>query len=132
MSNIFKEALVAKLRFASVKGSITTEQLFDLPLTSRNGFDLDSVAKAVNFELKQLAEESFVATTHSPEKAMTELALDVVKEIIADKLEAAARAAAAASKNVEKQKLLAILAKKTDEQLEGLSVEELQARIAAL
>lgn len=130
--NIFEQASRQALRFESNRGDLTTEQLWTLPLTSRNGFDLDSVARAIAHGLKDLGEESFVETRSNPAKATFELKLEVVKFIIADKQAAAAEATLRAEKAQQKEKLLNILGKKQDAELEGLSAEEIKARIEAL
>lgn len=132
MTNLFKYAAISKLRFPSVRGDLTTEQLWDLPLESKSGFDLDSVAKAVNKELKAQAEESFVATTTNPAKGQLEVKLEIVKEVIADKIAAAESSRAAKARSAERQTLLEILHNKKAGELQELSVEELEKRISAL
>jgi hypothetical protein len=130
--NIFEQATRRKLRFASMRGEVTTELLWDIPLTSKTGFDLDSIAKGVNKELKATAEESFVATEHNPAKVELEIKLDVLKHIIAVKLAEAEDRKKASERAAEKQRLLDILHEKKDEALKDLSVEELQQRLDAL
>lgn len=132
MSNIFKQAAQLKMRFPSVRGFLIAEQLFDLPLTSKNGFDLDTVAKDVNKLLKEQAEESFVSTTENPQATTYQLMLDIVKEIIADKLAEAAAARTRSANAAERQRLLALLDEKNNDELKGLSKEELQKRINEL
>ena len=132
MSNIFKQAAQLKMRFPSVRGFLIAEQLFDLPLTSKNGFDLDTVAKDVNKLLKEQAEESFVSTTDNPLASVYQVMLDIVKEIIADKLAEAAAARTRSSNAAERQSLLALLDEKNKDELKGLSKEELQKRISEL
>lgn len=130
--HIFEKASRQKLRFVSVRGDITTEQLWDLPLTSRNGFDLDSVAKAVNQELKQVAEESFVATSANPAKATLELKLEIVKHVIAARIEAADTAKKRAENKAERERLMELLHAKKDQELMGKTPEEIQAMIDKL
>lgn len=132
MSNIFKQAAQMKMRFPSVRGFLIAEQLFDLPLTSKNGFDLDTVAKDVNKLLKEQAEESFVSTTENPLASVYQVMLDLVKEIIADKLAEAAAARTRSENAAERQRLLALLDEKNNDELKGLSKEELQKRINEL
>lgn len=132
MSNTFKQAAQLKMRFPSVRGFLIAEQLFDLPLTSKNGFDLDTVAKDVNKLLKEQAEESFVSTTENPQATAYQLMLDIVKEIIADKLAEAAAARTRSANAAERQRLLALLDEKNNDELKGLSKEELQKRISEL
>jgi hypothetical protein len=130
--NIFEEATRLALRFNSNKGSLTTEQLWTMPLTHTSGFDLDTVAKQVSRELKANTEESFVTPTTSAAQSACELRLAVVKHIIAVKLAEVEDRKQAASRKAEKQRLMEILADKQDAGLKELSVEEIQKRIDAL
>ena len=87
MDNLFLQATREKFRFESPKGDLSVEQLWDLPLTSRTGFDLDTVAKAVNADLKASNEESFVNVNNNPAVSRLQAKLEVVKAIIEVKLE---------------------------------------------
>jgi len=59
--SLFETASKNKLRFSSIKGNLTTEDLWDLPLTSKSGrICLDNIAKQLYKELKDSTEESFV------------------------------------------------------------------------
>jgi len=129
MSNIFEIATRQKLRFTSTKGVLSVEQLWDVPLRSRDDFNLNAVAKAASKALKEVSEESFVETKKTAEHAEREAAMEIVKYIIDIKLAEEAAAAARATKKQEKEKLLQILAEK---QAGKLSEKELQKRIAAL
>jgi len=125
----FEKATREKFRYPSTKGLLTTEQLWELPLTAKSGFSLDDVAKAVNAELKAIDTESFVATETNPVKATLETKLEVVKHVIAIRLAEDQSAKAAAAKKLEKEKLLAVLGRKQDAVLENLTEAELLARI---
>lgn len=130
--NIFEQATRQKFRFKSIKGDLTVEQLWDMPLTSKNGFDLDTVANEVNSDLKACSRESFVNTNHNPAVDRLAAKLEVVKHIIAVKLAEADERAKAADRKAEKERLLEILHQKKDQDLLGLSREELEKRIADL
>lgn len=135
MINIFEYATKNKLRFKSSRGELTVEQLWDVPLRSKNGddgFDLNMVAKSVNAELKEVSEESFVETTKTAHHARLEMALDVVKYVIDAKLDAETRAKKRSENKLEKEKLMSILAEKQTGKLSELTEKELQRRIAAL
>ena len=84
--NLFEYASRNKLRFASVKGEINAEQLWDVPLRSRDDFNLDAVAKNANRAFKAATEESFVNLEPKPEHVRLETALEVVKYVIAVKI----------------------------------------------
>lgn len=130
---LFQLASRQKFRFQSVKGELTVEQLWDLPLQSRSGFDLDTIAKLVNSDLKRVTEDSFVTTARAnPGKVQLEQKLELVKVIIAQRLADNEAANLAADRAAERDKLLAIRAQKQDENLGSLSLEEIDAKIAAL
>lgn len=130
MSN-FEKAAKLKLRFPSNRGQLTTEDLFDLPLTSKSGFDLDSIAKAVNRELKDSSEESFVAPA-KPASAIDSLRLEIVKSVIATKVAERDERAAKAEKKQKRDRLLELLANKEDAALAELTPEQIREQLAAL
>ncbi|MNQ55358.1 hypothetical protein D3C85_694510 [compost metagenome] len=130
--NLFELASRQKIRFASSKGDLTVEQLWDLPLSSKVGFDLDSVAREVNSKLKAAGEESFVETRVNLAKARLELAMELVKHIIGVRLAEREANLKSMENKAERARLTEILHSKKDDELKGLSVEELEARIANL
>ena len=136
-TNIFEYATRTKLRFTSMRGELTLEQLWDVPLRAAIGragddFHLNAVAKAANKAWKDISEESFVETTKTPEHVRRETALEVVKYVIDTKLAEEEIAKKRADNKLEKEKLLGILAEKQAGKLSELSEKELQKRIAAL
>lgn len=131
-TNLFEYATRNKLRFASSKGDLTVEQLWDVPLRSTDGFNLDVIARSANKSFKDATEESFVATTRLPAHTRLEMTLEVVKRVIEVKLTAEADAKRRAENKTEREKLLAILAEKQAGKLSELTEKELQKRIAAL
>lgn len=132
MTDLYKYAAQTELRFSSVRGELTAEQLFDLPLTSKNGFDLDSVAKAVNAELKACSEESFVQAKSNPKQKYYEVALDIVKDVIATQLAINAEVLARQHRSEERRKLLDAIAAKKDQVLSQASLDELEKKLAEL
>jgi len=130
--NIFEQATRRAIRFESAKGDLSVEQLWDLPLQSRNQFDLDTVAKTVNRQLNAVTEESFVSVRENPAKETLSLKLEIVKHIISVKLQEAEEARNRATKASEKEKLLRLLDEKQNEALRALTPEEIQERLKAL
>lgn len=130
--NFFETASRTKIRFPSTKGRISVEDLWDLPLSSKSGFDLDSVAKAVNSDLRSATEESFVATSSNPAKAGLELQLEIVKHIIAVRLKENEEQRNREARMEERRRLLQVLETKQDEKMRGMSAEEILARISEL
>lgn len=132
MDNLFLQATREKFRFESPKGDLSVEQLWDLPLTSRTGFDLDTVAKAVNADLKASNEESFVNVNNNPAVSRLQAKLEVVKAIIEVKLAQAEATKKRFEKAAERQRLMEVLHSKKDQELQGLSVEEIERRLSQL
>lgn len=132
MSDLFERATRAKFRYPSTKGDLNTEQLFDLPLTAKNDFSLDAVAKGINASLKVANEESFVEPASNPARGELAAKLDVVKAVIAYKIAENERRRAASDKASQKQFLLDLLDKKRASALGELSIDEIQARLNAL
>lgn len=130
-TNLFERASRQAFRFASNRGELTTEQLWALPLTSKSGFDLDSVAKLVNAALKADTEESFVKQS-SWMSEQCSAKLDVVKHIIAFKIAERDAASVAVERAAKRAKLLEILERKQDSALEAMTAEEIAAQLADL
>jgi hypothetical protein len=132
-TNIFEYATRNKLRFASPRGAITVEDLWDVPLRSRDGFDLNALAKAANKAVKDIAEENFVdVAVRTPEHTRREMALAIVKHVIDTKIAEEEAAKKRAENKIERDKILAVLAEKQDGKLSALPEKELLRRAAAL
>lgn len=130
--DLFCYATRNKLRFASTRGELSVETLWDVPLRSSDGFNLDAIAKTANRNLKDATEESFVTATRTPAVTRLEMTLEVVKSVIATKLADEVAAKQRAENKIKKEKLLAILAEKQDGKLSELSEKELKKQIAEL
>lgn len=133
MENLFLLASRSKFRFNTTSGVITAEDLWDLPLTSPPGnkANLDDIAKALNKQLKEASEESFV----TPVTARTnevQAKFDLVRFVIKSKMEERDAAKALADKAATKQKIMGLIEKKKDEALAGKPVEELQALLNSI
>lgn len=123
---MYKKALKMKLRFATTKGRLTVEDLFELRLT-----DLNNIAIELDKKLSETPRKSFISDI-APDTAEDELRFNIVKDIITTKLAARNAAQDAKAKTAEKAQLTEILHRKKSQALENLSVEELEAKLAAL
>ena len=121
---MFKQATKQKLRFATNKGYLSVEDLWDLSLPS-----LDKIAVALDEELAKSPRKSFI-TDNTPKNDELELKFNIVKEIIATKMKEKSDKEIAKDKAAEKARLTELLAKKRSEKLESLSEEELMKRLA--
>lgn len=130
--NLFEFASRHKIRFTSKRGALSVEQLWDVPLRSLDGFDLDAVAAEASRVVRDLADGSFVKPGRTPAQEKAEVALEVVKHIIQVKLDAEEEEAEKAANREERANLLRILAEKQGEKLSDLTERELQSRIDSL
>ena len=125
MEQLFIKASRLKLRF-NYKGSQSVDDLWDLPLTA-----LDSIFKDLNKKVKAQAEESLL-NTRSKEDELTEMAIEIIKFVVATK-QAENKAKVDAQERKQKiQRLLEIKDKKQNESLESMSLEDIDKTIAAL
>lgn len=123
---MYKEALKMKLRFATSKGNLSTEDLFSLNLQ-----DLDKIAVGLDGELSKSPKKSFISDV-TPETKVVELRFNIVKDIINTKLAEKVAKEQSKEKQAKKAQLMEILARKQAESLENLSEEELLKRIQEL
>lgn len=124
---MFEKAARMKLRFESPKGALTAEDLWDLPLAASAGrASLNEVAKGISRMLKETGEEDFVHKVSKSDEVLA-LKLDIVKHVIAVRVAENEAAAQASARKEQKEKLLELIAKKQDQQLEGKSLDELMA-----
>lgn len=123
---MYKVASKMKLRFATVKGNLSVEDLWDLSLTA-----LDKMAVAIDDEISKSPRKSFIAET-TPENEVAKLKLDILKDIIETKMKEKNDKESEKRKQSERNRLLEILAKKEEASLENLSIEELKKKIAEL
>jgi hypothetical protein len=124
--NIYKEGLRQGLRF-EYKGLLSIEQLMrDLTLE-----ELDGIFKALNAEKRLQSEESLLAGK-TPASSQLDLKIEIVKDVVATLLKEKSDRQDAAAKAAQKQKVLEIIARKQDTQLEGMSLEELERMVSGL
>lgn len=128
---MFEQASKMKLRFVTNRGSVTTEDLWDLPLTNSGGFSLDCVAKALNKAVNESEEESFVVKK-STANVLVKLKFDIVKHVIKVKLDEITVNKKAAETKAKKERILSILADKEDDALKNESPEELKKILDSL
>lgn len=130
--NLLLIALSTGMRFPSVRGQITTEDLFSLPLTAANGFSLDGVAKQVNQGLKALGEESFVDQGDAAQRTTLTEMLDTVKLVIDFRQEQNKAAVAKRERRERRTKLLAALEDRENSDLAAMSKEDILKQLEEL
>lgn len=126
---MFEKATRMRLRFETTAGLIDVEDLWQLPLTSNKGRpNLDDIAKDLHKKLKNDDEVSFVYKDKKPE-SLDQLRFDIVKHIIDVKIAEREAEADATARKEKKQKILALIAEKQDENLRGMTLEQLTAMV---
>jgi len=124
-NNIFEVASRLKLRFSGVRGNLSIEDLWDLSEQNLNSIYTALAAESRNSEVESLI-------TPNAEDAALTLKKDLVRHVFGvKKAEREARAARAQVRE-QYQQLLEIKARKQNEELEGLELAELNAKIAEL
>ena len=123
--SIFKEAAKLKLRFKA-KGNMSVEDLFDLPLTSKDGVSLNDIAKEIYKNIKEDSGIDFVGEVIETDR-IEELKLQIVKEIIKDKKDDIKRKEESEVKKSHNANIDKLIAAKEAEALSNLSIEDLKA-----
>lgn len=132
--NYFLIATRLKARFPSSAGNLDIEDLWSLPLTSTTGkANLNDIAKSLHNQLNESREPVFVESARAaPVDKKLEAAFNVVIEIIKIREAENKAAADARAKAEQKQKILTILAERSDQALTQKTDDELKALLASL
>ena len=120
---MYKEASRLQLRFATTKGSLSTEQLWSLSLT-----ELDALALNLENEYKNSGKKSFL-TARSQKDKIAKLKFDVVLDILNTKVEEAEEERVKKENKEHNQKILSLIQEKRDENLRGKSLKELEGML---
>ena len=124
MEKLFETASRMRVRF-NYRGVITTEDLWDLDVRA-----LDYIYKQLMVAKKESETESLLEEKKT--NPILEVQIEVVKHIFNVKVEERKAAELQAENAAKKQKILAILARKQDAELENKSAEELEELIKDL
>ena len=128
MDELYKKASKQKLRFRSEKGLVSVEDLWDIPLLSKRSTSVDNIAKLLNAELKTDMEESFVIPV-TKQKTITELKFEIVKDVIKTRQEDAKLRENKSLKKANKERIMALIADKENDELKGKTKAELEKMI---
>lgn len=119
----FKLASQQKLRFQTNKGSLSTEQLWDLSLE-----DLDALAVSLETEHKESGKKSFLVKTSLKDKT-AKLRFDVALDVLNTKVEEMQAAQEALEIKEHNKKIIQLISEKQDESLKGKSIKQLEAML---
>jgi hypothetical protein len=130
---LLEQAVRNKIRFATPKGQLSVEDLFDLDSSQASLNFLDGLAVALDDQLKSKAGKRTSFIKPEPTRAdFTQLRMDIVLFVLNEKLARRDARLAAAAKAEQKQQLLAALDAAEKGELSKKSPDELRAMIAAL
>ena len=120
---MYKQAAILGLRIQTTKGLLSVDQLWTLKLK-----DLSDSLKALkkNSTKTSDSELDFLEETTKID-VISELAFEIMKDVYLTKLEEAKRVKEDAEVKAYNQKIIEIIARKQDQDLENKSLEELQA-----
>lgn len=117
--NIFEYASKNKVRFP-YKGQVSTEDLWDL-----SAGQLDAVYKTLNVQ-KKTTEEDSLLEKKSKEDAELAVKIEIVTHIFKSKMEEQKAKERSAVNAEKKHRLMELIAKKEDDALGEMSVDELK------
>ena len=128
--SIFEQAVKAKLRFATSVGSLSVEDLWDLPITSSNKANLKDIAVSLQKQISATPTAALdffdTATTVDP---MVQLRFDIVKHIVLEKQAENKLKSEAKVKETQRVEIEGLIKLKKLEQLSDKTLEELEAML---
>lgn len=117
--NLFEIATRSKYRFATNKGSLSVEDLWDLSSTQ-----LDAIYRAMTKELREQGGESLMQKDN--DNTVLADKIEIIKHIFLVKQEEIAARKAAEENRNKRQRIMEILEQKRDASLQNMSEEDLQ------
>lgn len=123
---MFEKATRQKIRYATARGELSVEDLWDLPMTGR-GVSLDSIARSLHRDIQD-SEVSFVTPSNLNTVAM--LKLDLVKHIIGVRMEEIAHKEKMAADAAHRERVQQVIRQKKESALMDMSIEELEKLLA--
>lgn len=124
-NKMFEVAVRNKFRFP-FRGAISVEDLWDLSVQQ-----LDGIFKTLKSQEKKATEESLL-DTQTPEDEMLKTKIEIIRYIVSVKLDEIKAAQYAKDTRDKREKIMAVLADKQDEDLRSKTPEELQAMLEQL
>lgn len=124
---MYKKASQQKLRIATSRGMLSVEQLWDLPKE-----EIGQLAVALRKRIKDAhgingdSELDFLQPAEHAEETTDELTFRILKDIYQTLQANEDSARRLAAKRQRNRKLLEVIARKQDQELEGKSIEELE------
>lgn len=140
-SSNFELASRWRFRFECARGSITVEDLWDLPLSDASGRpNLNDIGRSLYANIRRLEGDSvsFVKSERDDDESRTQALkhtqakLELVKYIIGVREAERAELQSARDRAAKRQELLALINEKENKAISDLPVEKLREMVAAL
>lgn len=128
-NDIFERATNLHLRYTTSRGDVTTEDLWTMPLSSGDGFNLDVLALALDNKINTTTQKSFVKLHGDPNRIIDDLKFDVVKHIIDFKIARNNKNELRKIRNTKRLQIANIIADKKDDKLKNTSLAKLEAML---
>lgn len=125
--DMFIKAMRDHIRFQTNRGPASVEDLWDIKLT-----ELNSMAKSLKSQLKAVEGVEDYLEDKPEADTILKLKFDIVLSILETKKSEKKDSESELTKKAEREKLLALIAKKEEDSLGNLSVEELKAKLEKL
>lgn len=122
--SIYKEAAKRKIRFATKKGPLSTEQLWSLSLE-----ELDELAISLEEQYEGSSKKSYLAK-RSDKDVKLKLQADIVIDVLSTKLEEHEQSATAKEKKQQNEVIMQMIAQKEQSELQNKSIDELRAMLS--
>lgn len=122
--NIYKKAIQENLRFETPKGILTTEQLFSLGM---DDLDLACRKAAAAVKKEQTVDDSLAFLEgKDASDSLAVLRFEILKDVYLTKKEERERTILNEDKKKQRALIASIIARKRNEELENMSIEELE------
>lgn len=126
--NIFEQATRKRIRFTTTLGQLNVEDVWQLPLISNKGVNLDNLAMQLQEECAEKCRTSFVQKAETKDED-AQLRFDIVLHIINVKLDEQEEAQKAADRRAHQQRIMALIERKELEQFDQKSLDELREEL---
>lgn len=128
---MFELASRSKVRYQTPQGLLSVEDLWDLPLTSAKDTraSLDAIAVDLHRQIKDAADTVSFVTPSTADASLAKLHLrfEIVKHVIQVRVAERDALKEQSDRREKKARLLELIARKQDQELEEKSVDELMA-----
>lgn len=121
--DLFAKVVKMGLMFKTVRGLVTPQQLWQMPLSGNNGYNLDQVSREVLAEMNTKSES---LVTVAKVDVQNELRVEVLKFVIEDLQSELARKEKAKKTRERNQQIAAILERKENASLESMDAADLR------